>query len=388
MSIKKLTPSSVYDYHKLELWLNNMAAEGLLLEDNGYKNTYAKFAESEPVKHFHRIWPKDSMNNYGDAREHRKSFGWEYVASSTDYDIYRSADEDSLLIDNDDKNDYFVSKAIKRRKLFKILECLFTFIAFIFFSILCPYIIISIPQGLWISVLIFLTFILDIIKCFRNIHLIQKFKNREKSEESNMDWKKSKISHQIPNFLSIVLYSVFFIILILSESTESIKQSLPDNSSSIPFATVDDFVADRAFYSLDNSIINTYERWKTPVTTQNYEWNEKAKILNENGQEIKCYLLVDYHKAKHPIIAKMIAELYYTEIKLSRYTENKIENSDVFGFDFEKKYLSEIGFESYILQNGNDVIRFSIDCTKDNSDGESETVPAEKYVEIIAESIR
>lgn len=390
MGKKKFTPCSLYDTEKLVCWLDMMAAQGLMLEHEGYKNTYAKFVESEKKKTFHRIWPKDSLNEYKDAKELRESYGWELVSSSFDYDIYRSFDDSSLRIDNEEKNDFYCKKASNKRLLKQILQILFSVAVLILILFISPFMIVSEYDGLFMVIEFLIIFVMEILKGICNIRMILKIKtgNKNKPIDDNINWKKETIMHQTPNIISTIVLILFGFILIWNKFDVPVSSPLPEDNLNLPFATVIDFTDDKASCFPKKSILNKYKNWETPVAKDNYEWNEYAKIKTEEEYQITCGISVDYHETAHPIIAKAVAKLYIAEAKTTPYAFGNFGECPSFGFDFEAMYYSEAGDKIYVFQDGNKIIHFTIGCYGELPEGFDAEKFNRKCLEIMAESFR
>lgn len=385
MRKRKLTPCSMHNTQKLELWFDKMTSEGLFLENEGYKNTYSIFRESEPQKSFHRIWPKDGINEYSDAKNRRKDFGWELVASSQEYDIFRAYDEKALLIDYDKENNKYVNKSAKKRIIIQILLMLFSIFSFTLIALFAPYIIVSLPMGLFSAILLSFISLLEIIKTIKNIFMILKLKKRNESDiiDENINWKKDTLKYQIPNILYIVILAVFLLIVLYGKGNEPISEALPADKSSVPFATVIDFTNNKESYTPQKSILNKYEKWETHVAKCNYEWTESAIILGNDGKEIKCSLFVDYHETIHPSLARAVAKLYVISSRLSHNAFTSYGKCPSFGFDYEVMFHREFGEPAYIFQDGCKIIHFYFAYYED--------IPEDfnnKCIEIIAESIK
>lgn len=390
MGKKKLTPCSLYKTEMLECWLDSMAAEGFLLEHEGYKNTYANFKEAEKQKTYHRIWPKDSLNNYKDANELRKSYGWEFVTSSFDFDIYRTTDADALRIDNDKGNYAYAEKTAKTRIIINILQTILSVAVFALIMFILPYIIVSEPSGLLMCAIGLVVFIDRIIKSIKNIFLLNKLKKRTeyKLNKENIDWKKETVSHQIPNLLTLVVWVTLFFLMLWADTYDPVRAALPDDRSNIPFATVIDFTEDKSSYQCEKKILNVFEEWKAPAANNNYEWSEYAVITDDDGNEITCRLTVDYHKTIHPLLANTVAKLYVISERLTPNSFDYFGDCPPFGFEYEKMYHNDLGDRVYVFQNGCDIIHFSLGYYTDSNIDFNENRFNEKSVEIMAESFK
>ena len=380
-----LTPCSVHNTHKLELWLDEMSSEGFLLENEGFGVMYSKFRESEPQKTFHRIWPKDSINKFSDAKNRRKDFGWEFVASSTEYDIFRAYDEKALLIDYDKENNKFIEKASKRRILFQIISLFFSLLSLTIIAFLSPIISVAIPTGIFSVIILALITVSEIIKTAKNIFMISKIKRREyaKQTEIILNRKKDTVKYQVPNLIFIILLAIFLLIISYGKWTKPIAESLPDDKSSVPFATIIDFTDSKDSYASQNSILNKYEKWDTPLSVNNYEWTESAEILDKNGKKIRCTLFVDYHETIHSAIAKAVAKLYAIISRTAHDPFVSYADCPPYGFDCEIMYNREFGEPVYIFQNGCKIIKFNLSCYDDIPEDFNK-----RYIETVAESFR
>lgn len=390
MHKRKLTPCSMHNTSKLELWFDKMASEGFILDQEGYKNTYARFNVTDPQIAFHRIWPKEGFNHFNDVNNLRKKFGFEFVSSSAEYDIYRSYDEKALLIDYDSENIRFVNKAARKRIICQTALTLFYLISFLLIALITPCIIVLSPTGIFSSAILLIVSLSEIIRSVRNIFMIVKLKNRNEKDNniSSVNWKKESLKHQIPNIIYIILLFIFLFVNLYGESIEPVSKSLPEDKSEIPFATVIDFTNDKDSYISQATILNKYENWKTPVAESNYEWKESARIISSDGNEIKCSLFVDYHETVHPLLAKAVAKLYNVFSRLSHDPFESYGDCPRLNYDYEVMIITETDSYIYILQNNNTIIQIKLICSSETAE-ESELIKfRDNCVRIIADSIK
>lgn len=384
MSIRKLSPCSAYNTQMLEAWLDSMASEGLLLEHEGFRNTYAKFDKTDKTKAFHRIWAQDSLNDYHDAKELRESYGWEYVCSSSGFDIYRAFEESALRIDEDKKNNLYNKKSASKRTVFKIIALIFSLALTAIILYIFPFIIVSSTKGFAFGFEIIILLGYDIIEKIRSIMMLRRIgKGKIIRSDREYDFKKPRILHMIPLAVLIIM---FLAVIVLENTDIPIKASLPSDRSQIPFATVIDFTDDKSSYVEGKSIMNNYEKWQTPVAKVNYEWNETAEIKADDGSVIKYNIGVDYHETKHPLIAKSVAKLYVRDARLTPYGFGSFGESPSFGFDYEIMYEADAGGRNYVFCDGNKVIHFHIGCLSETPENFNIEEFDDKCVSVMAQS--
>ena len=107
---RRLIPCPVYDVSGTECWLEEMAEQGWMLQEDGFFCGVATFEQSEACRVQYRLAAaKNSTSmwadNNGDPDEEEielnEAFGWKYVAKRGEFHIYRCFDPEGRELHTD-----------------------------------------------------------------------------------------------------------------------------------------------------------------------------------------------------------------------------------------------------------------------------------------------
>ena len=83
--VKKPLPCSIFDIQGIQSWLDEMALQGLFLEQLSYHSYRAFFQQGEPRPVRYRLDPVGKNWDEAERKENYAQMGWEFVGSATRY---------------------------------------------------------------------------------------------------------------------------------------------------------------------------------------------------------------------------------------------------------------------------------------------------------------
>ena len=129
----RLPPCPPYDVEATESWLEDMAAQGWMLEKDNIFLGVAAFEKAEPAPVRYRLEASarrvGDFDDYGgapdpEAEEMNADFGWEYVARRGQFHIYRSPAGGGPELHTDPRVQALAIKSLERRQIHQLLSIL------------------------------------------------------------------------------------------------------------------------------------------------------------------------------------------------------------------------------------------------------------------------
>ncbi len=384
--MKKNKHCSIYNIGLYEYWLNKEATEGKILKSAGtFKGSVSEFEESNETNTRYRLWAKKGFEDFHDIEATRKKYGWEHVSDEKCIEIYSSTNEDSHLIDSDEKHNFYHKEAIKSRQKRLIISTVFTLLFLFLLILLTPFASVNRPFGFPSMLIMILLLIISAVCNIRNIGFLSI--DRDKTPDyRELDWKKLTDRTKVFEIFKTAFLILIIGILLGSRYIKPAKNPLPDDRSAVPFATAVDFSADKELTLTQSAETRSYvKQWKTPLSPQNYDWFEISGIKSGDGKEFSIVFEVSYHEIINPILAKAVAKSYYIEDSVSSFnTFDKFEIAEL-DFDYGEMYSAGRNDCIILLQKGNKVIKASFTEYSENAHISDETM--NQFAEIILNKI-
>lgn len=273
-------PYPAYDIEGIENWLEDLAADGLMLDPDGYVFGHMQFQPAAPRRLKYRLEaipnrklfeffaPKAANEK---AQTLYREFGWEYLGIFQDFYIYRSTDKNPVELNTDPAIQAQTLHSLRRNSLVQLL--LFT--ALVTAGILWahmrePLLMRFIFNG-WQRTLLFLAFmaVCPIYFLLAHLHLvrIQKQLASGKELKRNKNWRKGLFLRRFLLALPMLLYLGQGIGNITADNPIWDCRLHPDNyPASLPFVTITDMAPDREY---EPDIEPQLSLWDTPLTPSN-----------------------------------------------------------------------------------------------------------------------
>ena len=396
--IWRLPPCQPYDVESTESWLSDMAAEGWMLEKDGFFLGFATFERKDPAPVRYRLeaspkrvgtWSDDGGIPDREAREMNEDCGWEFVDRRGQFFIYRSGDPRAVELQTDPQVQAIAIKAVEKRQLGSFLYL--TAIAFLnlflrFLRGMSP-LLFAVKAGLPATLLLALFLLGALTFGIGEVLSLRRLKKRLKEgipPDHRKDWKKTRRRWFGSRVLFWGLFILVFVLLfrMLGDTLEN-RDRMPRSEypGKPPFATLADF-AEGEYRTTWNDIHYDYaSRWSNAFLEEGVEWSEQAEIRRPDGTRLSGGLKITYFDARSEALAKLLAkEFKRTDRANARKDYEELACPDL-GVDDAAAYRSLAHFPCIVLRKGNIVLRALFYQTG------SDSLILEEWAGILAESL-
>ena len=365
-------PYPAYDMEGIESWLEDLIADGLWLDKDGYVFGFMQFQPGAPKKLKYRLEPIEKLRIIGqtpppptEALELFKEFGWEYLGIFYDYYIYRSLEETSVEMNTDPALQAMALRHVRRRSgIFLAVGAMITALFFLILSRRWP--LIKIIEHGWESFVALLALLAVYLtySLVSYLHTVKLQKKLERGEPltRNRNWRRGSILRKALLSLPFILY--FFSSYLNATSTSAVYDNELDPSTytaPLPFVTLAELAPDR---TPEKNLDPFLSIWYTPLTPTNIRWTESVRMVHPQEELWVGELEVSYHEA----VGERIAKLLTREYKLKQdqrvgelnapgisYSSADFRAED---YGFDELYVYDSFFNAVILiRDGNTVIR-------------------------------
>lgn len=373
--IYRRPPYPAYDIEGIECWLEDLAADGLMLDPDGYVFGHMQFRPAVPRKLKYRLEaipnrkifeftaPKAANEK---AQTLYREFGWEYLGIFQDFYIYRSMDENPVELNTDPTIQAQTLQSLRRNSLAQLLSITALVIIGILWAHMREPLIMRFIFNGWQKTLLFLGFAAawPIYTLLAYLHLtrIQKQLASGKELKRNKNWRKGRFIRRFLLALPMVLYLCQGISNITTNNSVWDHMLRPeDYPESMPFVTMTVMAPEREYEPDTEPQLSI---WDTPLTPVNHYWHEYAYLTHPEEERWYGGLTVYYHEAVHEDVAKHLLNTYIKQQDAvavpewapgTTYSSRELD-ATVYGFDRLKLYHS-MGADVLYLRKGNVVIK-------------------------------
>lgn len=319
----RLCPCNAVDIEGIQTWLEDMAANGLLLEKDSIFCGFWSFEKTAPKKVLYRLEIAAPGGFFSDSTdmpreeilETTEAMGWEYVTRYKFFYIYRTSDLNAVPLNTDPEIQAFTVKRLKKERRNE----LFWELVYIAFLLLFGF------QGSRYFMLsavmltpLFTVSVLGIllwaaVSPLIQVIYLQQYEKRLRDGDSldkRKDWQRFAYAWRGTKCLPVALGIILLFTLGRNFIQASDKIPLSQYSGSAPFATAQDiFPEGRISDSLDMWDYGTFNHWDNSLS-ENTEWRESCDIT-VNSKEYHAYLYITYHDTKAAWIARWLFEDHY-----------------------------------------------------------------------------
>ena len=397
----RLPPCPPYDVEATESWLEDMAAQGWMLEKDNIFLGVAVFEKAEPAPVRYRLEASarrvGDFDDYGgapdpEAEEMNADFGWEYVARRGQFHIYRSPAGGGPELHTDPRVQALAIKSLERRQIHQLLSLLLILVVNLFAVQLRggSLLLYAAAAGLPITLLTaFLALWLIAAPVREAVHL-GRLKKRLAAGvplRHDGDWRRGQTGYYARLLVNLLLFLTWLLVLLhlwAGKVEGSGKEALTDYKGILPFADMRDFAAGD-FRLTGSDMLNSSVTDKSNAFVRRYvDLEEHARILRPDGTSLNGGLYVTYFEARWEWLAKALAGefLRVDRRKTGRRRWEPISCPD-FGLDGAAAYRNDLHFPCVVLHQGRAVLRAMFYQT-----GPGEDMPLEQWAGILADSIR
>ena len=317
----RLPPCPAYDIPAMESWLEDLAAKGLHLSNDGFFGPLVTFEEGPPRREKFRLEP--TTTNKGlfseeyepdpDTLELHRQMGWTYRARRDQFHIYSSDDPNAPEL-NTDPQVQAITMAALTKFLWKSLRS--TLILTVLYTLLYfgdLVISAAILLGTW-NVLLFAGLLLwGLGRQVRALRVLSRY--RRQLQNGVPLPHRSDYQHNTRVYLvSGIVRKVLWVVLIISVTAQLLPTlgnehtiALEEHSAPFPFATLQDLYPDAEVDRQNGILVSETAQWSAFLAPENYDFTEYAQITRD-GQSFDCYLTVQYHRTRWDWTARMLAK--------------------------------------------------------------------------------
>lgn len=397
----RLPPCPPYDVEATESWLEDMAAQGWMLEKDNIFLGVAVFEKAEPAPVRYRLEASarrvGDFDDYGgapdpEAEEMNADFGWEYVARRGQFHIYRSPAGGGPELHTDPRVQALAIKSLERRQIHQLLSLLLILVVNLFAVQLRggSLLLSAAAAGLPITLLTaFLALWLIAAPVREAVHLGQLKKRLAAGVplRHDGDWRRGRMGYYARLLIYFFLFLTCLLVLLhlwTGKLEGRGKEALADYKGILPFADMRDF-AEGDFRLTGSDMLNSSVTDKSNAFVRRYvDLEEHARILRPDGTALNGGLYVSYFEARWEWLARALAGefLRVDRRKTGRDWRESLEYPDI-GLDEAAAYRNFIHFPCVVLRQGRVVLRAMFYQT-----GPGEDMPLEQWAGILADSIR
>lgn len=363
---RSLPPCSNYDVERLESWLQDMAADGWMLDgDSAWWFGVFTFKKAEPQSIRYRLDPKPNhTSEYTNAPDDEaeslyREYGWEFVTAYSWFYIYRTADPDARELNTDlavqAEALKWAKKSFSISMVFElIMVCSWAYRIFkepYHFLVSLDIVLLVFFVGLLISALV--------VSVIRAVH-IHKLRKQLKASiplDHNKSWRKGAALHRAGSIASTFLY--FLILAMICTSCTSAMNSsyskidTADYPGDPPFVTISDMCPEGSF--TPKPFISGYNKYtiqSTDLAPVIIEWEEYGELVTPDGRIMEGSLIVSYYETASPALARGLAEDFL------RTAQGRDDYTQLDAPELAVDYVAAYHFiyPTVIIQHGNIVI--------------------------------
>lgn len=326
----RIAPMHFTDVDGMESWLQDMAAEGLVLGREGIFSGLCAFEKTTPKNYRYRLiantfpygWTGGRFNRYAPipdekTLEFHREFGWEYVATRKDFNIYVAKDPSAPEMDTDPRIQATAIHAAAKRKLWDIFWTGLTvlMLAVITFFDIWEYLT-GVGTGIYIGNLFILP--MWLVHAIRYVYAFIRLKRMEKELSRGIhlshrsDYRKHApvylASRLIEPLTFILVFSMIFCVDPRWDAPQE-QIDLYEHTGALPFATMEDLLPEAELWE-DSTWANPLTHRTTPLS-ETWELSQKLHIRLPDGTETSGSLSVLWIDTGSPDTARARADKDY-----------------------------------------------------------------------------
>ena len=386
-TIYRPIPCPRHDAEGMELWLEDMAANGLHFEKDSFFMGFASFAKGEPKKMRYRLEPTEKQLSVMDTHvpeaeqlELAEKFGWEFAGTSgQNHYIFRTENEDAREMNTDPEVQALALKKLRKRQVSDLISVIITAIIYPLITMHGKLMLYLIMPGPWITLSIAAMVIWTLILRVQALAYTTRLRKKILSGADNKNRAAPKgmkyIFSRAAFILAWLACGVGCIAVVMASIGESNKVLLENFEGNVPFITLQEILPEGEYAAEDFWQDNSIIEWSNFITPYNAEYREYGVVKTQGGNHSGSYN-ANFHIAANERIANLIAKAYRSKDGLKK---TQLIDAEALGVDYAYTYLHDMGL---LIQSGCKVIHMTF-----TNYGENKLSPEEWY-EIIAESMR
>lgn len=349
----RVCPCFTYDVEGIQTWLEDLAAQGLVLEKDGTFLGIFTFQKTAPKTYRYRLAPirerggifSDSSDDPSEEeQEFSKTCGWEYLVRYGSFYIYRATGEDVRPLHTDPAVHRMALEAVKKQRASRGISAVTNLILY---SVLSHNLFSFFRSGA-LAGLVFLLSILgfgfwlagnsiaSIIRLSRYQKRLQEGDTLDKPRQ----WKASALPVRLTKLIPLLCVVGFLFGWLHSVTRAGNPLPLAGYPQDPPVATLEDVFPEAEIdYDTNRIEYNSVTHYRTALS-ENFELNQLADIWDESGSYYGI-LRIQHHKTASKFWARGLFRDYFIHERL-RFRGKRFEELEVpqTGFDEVKVYSS------------------------------------------------
>lgn len=377
--IHRLCPCDRCDIEGLQSWLEDMAAEGLFLIEDGVFCNLFSFVRATPTRTRYRLdvaqkrKPRFFDSGNGLSTEERELYyemGWEYLLSYGGFHVYRAHKPDAPELNTESETHAITIQLFRKQQRSLLFTALFDilFFGFLYSSrpLGYPFLMAS-TTGICLLLGIYCLLVYIIARIFLRVRRLRQYEKRLLSGDSlnhPCAWREKALTVYTIRFLPFLFSCGIAFGLFSGLSRVGTEAPLETFVGTPPFATIADTLPGNTTRNRWGDY-ETTRSWNTAVGTI-IEWNENCDVKTADGTPYFCILRLEYHETISPWIAKGLERDYYT-YDANRYRKDRFKDIATLqlGVDSARVYSNQ-GSLYVLMRHGNRVAHAVVIIHRDN----------------------
>lgn len=398
--VYRLPPCPAYDVEGMESWLSDLAEKGLLLAEDGFFAGVAAFQRTEPQPARYRLeaalrpgglLSEDGGEPDADAVELSTELGWRYVARRGDFFIYRCQEPGVRELNTDPEVQALAVNAVGKRRRGAMLSTALWLIVYVLLNLRGNLLLLALefgtPRCLLAALLLIWFCAGGVAEAVYLGRLAKKLRAGE-APDRRKNWRARRWLHLGGKAARTLLLAVLLVGFLRCWSDSILEEDrlpLSRYPGSPPFADMTALAGGQAAayeqHMLGRSF-NTYRTWADPLFPQSIAWSEQATVTRPDGTVLAGGLYVDYHVARSPRLARLLAGEYARKGRWEKgYAALEVPALDA---DYACAWTDQVHFPTLVLQKGELVVRVLFYQYQSND----YALDAETWMTLMADSLR
>lgn len=390
----RFPPCPGYDVEATESWLQEMAAQGLILSTEGFFAGFACFEKSEPRRLRYRLEaaPKKFLDEDGPNEEERslsEAYGWQYIARRGDFLIYAGEDDGSVELHTDPRVQAISMNLVRRRargSLFSFVLWLVLYpLALGNFMPLAAFLTIGTPVSL-IGNAVVLWSVGSSAASYLSLRRLWKRLRSGESLDHRKNWQQRARWYRGSLAAYFLLCFVFLGCLLAlwnADARGDFTEPYTDWQEKLPFATLEDFFPGAVFTPRGDGLLESEVDVHSDILApQILSIHQTGSLKLPDGRTFTGGLTVDYYETAAPWMARELAREYEWYDKRRHYDSfESLPLPDSLEADYASAYSAI--FPTVVLVQGNRMVHASLYQTSNHVN-----ISLADWTIILAESLK
>lgn len=319
----RFAPVHYTDIDGMEAWLEDMAAKGLVLGQEGIYFGLTAFEKTTPKRYKYRLIASTHKYSKGrgfrgsyapppdeETQEFHREFGWEYIATRKDFHIYCAKDPNAPEMDTDPQIQATAIHAAAKRKHWDVL---WFFLAVLIIVTFCFWSFFQFQRNVIDAVLAYRAFLFVAVTLICGIHSLYSYIRLKKLENQLLsgeklthrsDYRRRRLLYWISRCVEPLCWIIVIVLVAYTgyrydHSLNAI--SLEHYNEPLPILTMEEILSDCELRK-DRTWDNTIEK-RSGFVSETYILYQQQHITLPDGTETSGTLEVTYSDTRYEWIA-------------------------------------------------------------------------------------